>query len=214
MTFLVEQQWLIFIMLEVLMLVFLLAFGICRYALDQRGTSRLLLVLFVTCIGLEALLAYAIYTETKEFSTFHIVIGIFILYACTFGISDFRKLDRWMRQKIGKWRKVELLTEKDYAIIQKQENPSYVAKKYRISSLIHLVIFAIVQIILLRNGVDSFAELKGYLTDFSWVEEGNYENSPYGSDLAFGIGVIWTIVFVVDFLYSWSYTVFPSKSKK
>lgn len=214
MNFLLEQQWMIFISLEVLSIGLLIAFGILRYALDRQKTSTLMLLFFMFCIVLEAALAFAIYTETKEISSFHIVIGIFILYACTFGIHDFRKLDRWMRQKIGKWRNVNLLTEKDDAILQKQKDPKYVAKKYRRSSLVHLVIFGIVQSILVINGTNSFEELKMYATDLSWLDEGSYKHSPYGSELAYSIGIIWTIVFIADFLYSWSYTIFPSTSKK
>lgn len=214
MNFLIDQQWGLFIAIEVLSIVFLIAFGILRYGLDKRKTSSFMLWLFIVGIILEALLAFIIYTETKKVSTFHVVIGIFIVYACTFGIQDFRKLDRWMRQKIGVWRNVDLLTEKDHLILQKQKDPEYIARKYRQSSLIHLLVFLIAQSIFIMNGVDSLAELKSYLTDFTWVEEGNYKNSPYGSDLTFGIGVIWTIVFVVDILYSWSYTIFPAKRKQ
>ena len=50
-------------------------------------------------------------------------------YAATFGISDFKKLDRWMRKHIGKWRGVELLADKDISIMGKQKDPKYIAKK-------------------------------------------------------------------------------------
>src|SRR5699024_6535655 len=78
--------------------------------------------------------ALVVYNETGEISQFHIVIIIFLLYACTFGIVDFLKLDRWMRLKIGGWRKIDMLSEKDKRIIVKQENPKQIAKKYRTSS--------------------------------------------------------------------------------
>ena len=61
-------------------------------------------------------MGYWVYQVTGEISTILIIITIFVLYACTFGIYDFLKLDRWMRRKIGEWRGVELLTEKDYRI--------------------------------------------------------------------------------------------------
>lgn len=214
MQYFLEFQWLIFFTLEMLSIVFLILFGIFRYAADRRTASTIMLWLFITCILLEAAVAFITYTETKEIATFQIVIAIFILYACTLGINDFKKLDRWMRQKIGKWRNVELLTAKDYAILSKQKDPRYMAKKYRRSSVIHLILFVTIQSILLMIGTDSFAELKMYLSDFSWVDTGSYESSPYNSQIAYNIGIIWTIVFVVDFLYSWSYTLFPSSPKK
>ena len=103
---------------------------------------------FLGLLLIEALLGILIYQETKEISTFQIIIVIFIFYACTFGIIDFLKLDRWMRKTVGKWRNVELLTKKDYAILKRQKNPKYVAKKYRLTSTIHLVVLLIGQSIL------------------------------------------------------------------
>lgn len=43
---------------------------------------------------------------------FQIVIPIFILYARTFGINNLKKLDRWIREKIGKWARYRLADEK------------------------------------------------------------------------------------------------------
>jgi len=60
-------------------------------------------------------------------------------------------------------------------------------------------------------GTDSMIEAKNYLTDFSWLEEGVAENSPYPNDIIYGIGIIWGIAFIADFIYSWSYTLFPNK---
>lgn len=167
--------------------------------------------LFLFLLIIEGLLGLYVYRQTGEISTFQIVIIIFIIYAFTFGILDFIKLDRWMRKKIGKLRGVELLTDKDYEIIEKNNNPKYIAKKYRVSSYIHLVLFITVQAILWVIGTDSLAEIKMYLSDFSWLENENAKGSPYPNDAAFAIGVIWGIVFIADFIYSWSYTLFPKK---
>lgn len=97
---------------------------------------------------LEGLLGLYVYHQTGEISTFQIVITVFIIYAFTFGIFDFIRLDRWMRRKIGTLRGVELLSDKDYKIIERNNNPKYIAKKYRKSSYIHLFIFVTVQAIL------------------------------------------------------------------
>ena len=113
------NQWEIFITLEVLSVVSLLLFGVVRYFLGKKQLSVLFIFGFLAFLLLEALLALLIYRETGEFSTFQFVIVIFLIYACTFGIADFKRLDRWMRQKIGKWRNMELLTEKDYTILER-----------------------------------------------------------------------------------------------
>src|SRR5699024_1595298 len=79
----------------------------------------LFLGLFLLFILFEGLLAYLIYRQTGEIDTFQVVIIIFIIYACTFGVGDFKKLDRYIKVKVGKWRKVDLLTEKDKAVMAK-----------------------------------------------------------------------------------------------
>ncbi|WP_306373270.1 hypothetical protein [Salirhabdus sp. Marseille-P4669] len=144
-------------------------------------------------------------------STFQIVITVFLVYACTFGISDFKKLDRWMRSKIGNFRGVDLLTEQDKYVMEKQKNPKYIAKKYRISSIIHLLLFLFVQIIFLSYSLNHFDQVQYYLTDLSWIGTENVEETPYANDSLYRISMIWGLIFIVDFIYSWSYTVFPSK---
>lgn len=210
---LTQYQWEIFISIEIISVICLLLFGFFRYFLGKEKLSILFIISFISLLFIEGLLAVVIYKQTGEFETIQLVIIIFLIYACTFGINDFRNLDRWMRKKIGAWRKVELLTEKDYAIMERNKNPKYIARKYRISSTIHLIIFLIAQFIFWSLGTDNISEMIGYLKDFSWIEAGVAEGSPYPNDTLFAIGVIWMIVFAVDFIWSWSYTIFPAKRK-
>lgn len=211
MAFILTYQWNIFITIEVLSLLSLLLFGIFRYFFSKRKFSTFFIAAFLGLLLSEALLGLYVFLETGEISTFLIVIMVFLVYACTFGIVDFIRLDRWMRDKVGKFRGVDLLTEKDRYIMKRNRDPKYLAKKYRITSTIHLIIFVIGQAILWSMGTDSIAEAKSYLTDLSWVETGAYENSPYPNEMLYGVGMIWGIAFVVDFIYSWSYTIFPDK---
>ncbi|MFD2130413.1 hypothetical protein ACFSKI_04025 [Pseudogracilibacillus auburnensis] len=213
MEFLLKFQWEIFIFIEVLSVVSLLLFGIVRYLMNKKKLSFLFIGAFLMLLVLEALLAVVLYQETGEISTFQIVITIFVLYACTFGIADFKKLDRWMRKKIGGWRGEELLTDKDYQIIEQNKNPKYLARKYRWTSTAHLIVFVIVQFIFWKLGTANIEELVGYARDLSWMEAGTYENSPYPNETLYAIGMLWGIIFVVDFIWSWSYTIFPSKGK-
>jgi len=207
----VEYSWELFIVAEVLSILALLGFGIFRYFFNKRAFIMVFIVAFLMLLVLESVLGIYVYQQTGELSTFIIVITVFVLYACTFGIFDFLRLDRWMRLKIGKLRGVELLTEKDYEIMERTSNPKYKARKYRFSSLIHLVIFFTAQIIFWSMGTDSVSDMISYLTDFSWLENETAEGTPYPNDTLHGIGLLWGIVFIADFLYSWSYTVFPSK---
>lgn len=209
-----EFQWEIFIFIEVASIVSLLLFGIVRYFMNKKKLSLLFIGAFLVLLGLEALLAVVLYRETGEISAFQIVITIFVIYACTFGIADFKKLDRWMRKKIGGWRGEELLTEKDYQIIERNKDPKYLARKYRWTSTAHLVVFVIVQFVFWKLGTANMGELVSYAKDLSWIEAGTYENSPYPNETIYSIGMIWGLIFIIDFIWSWSYTVFPSKPKE
>ncbi|PYZ96653.1 hypothetical protein CR205_13210 [Alteribacter lacisalsi] len=211
MGFLLEYQWEIFIFAEIISVLALLLFGFFRYFLMKKKVGLLFIFAFLALVLLEAVLGFIIYDHTGEFSTFQLVITIFVLYAFTFGIVDFLRLDRWMRQKIGKWRGVELLSEKDYERIKRNNDPRHKAKKYRRSSAIHLVIFLTAQVIFWSMGTGSLQEMIGYATDFSWVEAGTAEHSPYPNETLYSIGMIWCVVFIVDLIYSWSYTFFPAK---
>ncbi len=211
MHFIIVNHWHIFITIEVLSLMSLLLFGLFRYVFDKLKISRLFIILFISLLFCEAALGLYVYHLTGEISTFIITVIVFLVYASTFGIIDFIKLDRWMRDKVGKFRRVDLLREKDKQVMARDKDPTYLAKKYRITSLIHLAVFAIGQAILWSLGTDNIAEILTYLTDFSWLSEKDYVNSPYPNEMTYGIGMIWGIAFIADFIYSWSYTVFPKE---
>src|SRR5699024_4083774 len=198
MQFLINYQWQLFITIEILFLLTFLAFGFVRYFLNKDRLSFIFLSSFFALLIAEALLAFLIYQATGKIETFQIVIIIFVLYAVTFGIKDFKNLDRWMRQKIGKWRNVDLLHDEDYEIIERKQDSKYMAKKYRISATIHLFIFLIGQSILWYLGTASVSEMLGYLKDLSWFETGDYADSPYANETSYSIGVLWVIVCVID----------------
>ena len=209
----IENQWEIFIVIEIISFLSLLLFGIIRYFFGKQGLSFPFLLLFIVLLILEAALAIVIFKETGEISTFQMVITIFVLYACTFGIADFKKLDRWMRLKIGNLRKIDLLTEKDRAIMDRQKDPKYVAKKNRYSSMIHLVVFFSVQAVFWWYGTKDVHLMLEYLFDFSWVGTENVKETPYANEIVYQISTVWAIVFAIDFIYSWSYTIFPETKK-
>ncbi|KYG34118.1 hypothetical protein [Alkalihalobacillus trypoxylicola] len=208
--FLLPYQIEIFITLEILSLICLLIFGLVRYYFDKRQLSNIFIILFISITAIEAVFAWYLYSQTGEISTLQIVISIFVLYAITFGVQDFKKLDRWMRKKIGNWRGINLLTEKDLQMIEKQKDPKYVAHKYRISSSIHLILFVIAQTLFISLGTESLGEAISYLKDLSWIGAGTYTQSPYPNETIYSIALLWGVIFIIDILYSWSYTLFPS----
>ncbi|GGB52362.1 hypothetical protein F3157_14720 [Virgibacillus dakarensis] len=208
-----SYQWELFIAIEVLSFASLLLFGIVRYLFDKRNVSLLFLFCFVALLVLEAILAVFIYGETGEISKFQIIITVFVVYACTFGIFDFMKLDRWMRKVIGGWRNVQLLSAKDIEIMNRQKDPQYMAKKYRWSSIAHLIVFVGFQIAFWIYGTGGAAQSLEYIKDLSWIGTENVMETPYANETIYGISMVWGIAFIADFIYSWSYTIFPSNSK-
>ncbi len=211
MTFLIENQWAIFITLEVSALICLLLFAVVRYAFTKVRFSYTFLFLFIVMILLEALLAYLVYLETGEFTTFQIVIMIFIIYAGTFGVSDFKRMNRWVKDKVGKWKGIDLLTEKDREIMAYLKDPKVIARRARYWFYAHTVVFiSAIYVFWLLYGNDSYS-LDYFIVNLEWYGDELLEPQPFTSELITNIVRIWTIVFVVDSIINWSYTLFPSK---
>lgn len=209
--FLISFQWEIFIGLEILSLVFLLTFFVSRYAFSAQRLGKWLFSLFISCILLEGILAIFVYQKTGEISTFQIVVLLFIVYACTFGISDFKKLDLFIKRKVGKWRKVNLLTETDLKRIELSKDPKYQAKQYRHWWYGHTIVFILAHFIFWIYYGNSEHGLMYYLTDLSWWGNVQYGNGPFQHEVIEQVSKLWMLVFAVDTIISWSYTFFPSK---
>jgi len=213
MSFIIDYQWGLFISLEVLSLLFLMVFLVIRYAFTKQRLSVLFLLLFLFCMVLEAALAWLIYRETGEFSTFQIVIVLFLVYACTFGIGDFKKLDRFIKQKVGNWRGINLLTEEDVRQMERAKDPQVVARKNRIWWYTHAAVFVMAQTIFWHVYGDHSRDLMYYLSDLSWYGDEDATRSPYTEDIILQITQLWTLILTIDTIVSWSYTVFPEKKK-
>lgn len=207
-------QWEIFIGIEILSYIFLLAFLAVRYILGKQRFSQLVLILFILCIFLEAGLATLIYQKTGEISVFQIIIGFFVVYACTLGISDFRKLDRYIKSHVGHWRGVNLLTKEDIQKMEAAEDPVVIARKSRKWWYIHASFFIIAHVIfwfVYGNDTNAFTD---YIKDVSWWGENGIENGPFRNIRVAQISKLWILVFVIDTIIAWSYTLFPKKTKK
>lgn len=205
--FLLSYQWELFIAAEIISIVSLLLFGITRYFFNKRNTSNLFILLFIVVTAFEAAIAWIIYNYTGEISSFTVIITIFILYAVTFGLNDFKKLDRWMRVKIGNYRGIDLLTAKEHQAIAKERDPQHKKRKDLIVTTLHAIAFLIAQVIFWVLGTESLSEWWHYLSTIGdWVGAGQFEQSPYASKFLYQISMVWTIVVVVDVLYCASYS--------
>lgn len=213
MEYILTYQWELFILFEVLSWAFLLIFLIMRYAFSREKIGRVFLFLFVLFIVFEALLALVVYKQTGEISTFQIVIIIFVIYAFTFGVGDFKKLDRFIKEKIGTWRGIDLLTEEDKRKIEQAKDPKFIARNYRVWWYGHTAFFVIIHSFFLINYGNDAHPLLHYVTDLSWFEEASLEASPYTNEMVLHISMIWILIYIVDTVISWSYTFFPSSKK-
>lgn len=129
MEMLVNYQWYWFVLLEIISTIGALAFIVVRYKIKHRTLSQLALAIFIVPLLLEAGLALLIYQQTKEITTFHIVIMVFLLYACTFGIADFKKIDRMVRIWLGKRAGEDLLTATEHAQLAREKKPTLYTTK-------------------------------------------------------------------------------------
>jgi|SRR5690625_3076407 len=211
--FIITYQWEIFIGLEILSLLFLLAFLIIRYALKNQKLSHLFLGLFILPIVLEGILAIFVYQKTGIISTFQIIILLFIAYACTFGIIDFRNLDLFIKRKVGEWQGVDLLTEAEKQRIKLNKNPKYKAKQSRRWWYGHTIVFIIAHVIFWTFYGNSEHDFMYYLTDFSWWSDVQFGNGPFQHEMIDQISKLWILVYAIDTVISWSYTLFPAKEK-
>lgn len=212
MTFILSYQWELFIILEILSLVCLISFLVLRYAFKNELLSRLFLVFFLSLIVLEGILAFVVYQKTGEIDTFQIIIFIFIIYAFTFGIADFKRLDRWIKQKVGKWRGVDLLTEKDKKIIARQKDPVYRAKRDRRFWYVHTIIFILVHLLFFYFYGNPNITPQEAVTDWSWIDDFDPEivpeNGPYNVALLHLVTLIWLIVYAADTINALYVTIF------
>lgn len=211
MEFILDYKWQLFISLEIASLLFLISFAVIRYALTKENIARVFLVLFVLFIILEAVLAFYVYQKTGEIETIQIVIFIFILYACTFGITDFKKLDRYFKVKIGNWRGVDLLTEKEKKKMAYLKDPKVVARKNRQWWVVHTIILFITLGVLWHYNGNDIHPVTHYLTDWAWFKGEVGADLPFKNEYMTNFIQIWLIIYVIDTLAAWYGTVFPSK---
>lgn len=213
MHFLVEHDWAIFIGLEVCALIFILAFMGTRYLLSRRPLSNVLLGLFLLMMVLEGILAFVVYQATGEISTFQIVVVLFLLYAVTFGVHDFKRLDFSARMKIGKWRKTSLVTEEEVEHMRMLKHPKVVAKKSRMWFYAHTVVFGGALIYMWYAYGSSEYNWLYFVQNWDWFGD-EYLPQPFTSELLLQVVRLWLIIYIVDSIINWSYTFFPNKAKE
>lgn len=160
---------------------------------------------------LEAVLAFVVYKQTGEFTTFQVVIGIFIIYALTFGVNDFKRLDRYVKQKVGSWRGVDLLTEEDKEKIAYLKDPKVIARRSRYAFYMHTLIFVSGIIVLwIYNGNKDYSLLY-FFKNLEWFEDVLTSPQPFKNEQITSGVRLWIIIYILDSIINLSYTLFPGK---
>ncbi|PTM58833.1 hypothetical protein [Desmospora activa] len=193
MSLLAEYKWYILIAAEVLFWVFSISFVIVRYWFQLHRLSLIFLILFIVNDLFILSLAILDYMQTGEFSNYQLIIAIILIYALTYGKKDFKKLDAYLKEKVEKWKNPSRHTHKGEEKSADGGSDWEHARRERNGWFKHLLIYAI------AHGIYFL------MMTFQW-EAISFETLS-------NISSIWTIILVVDGVYSLSFTIFPRKRK-
>ncbi|MBM7666996.1 hypothetical protein JOC25_003523 [Solibacillus kalamii] len=208
MDFILDYKWFFLITAEVVFWVCAIAFLLLRYWFKLKKLSLFVFVIFILNDLWIALLAYLDYQRTGEFSIYQIIIVIIIVYAMTFGKSDFKKLDafikRWVAKKRGEPIDESLQPVKLYG-------KAYALHEWK-QFAGHFVVFIIVHIgfAIAVGFSDSLQQMA--LNDFfgMWFDDDN-SNFPFKNEGINKFSQVWLLILAIDFVITLSYTLFPKK---
>lgn len=190
-SFLLEHKIAVLIASEVIFFVFAGLALLLRYWFRLNKASLAALIIVILNELAVLLLGVMDYIQLGTISLFQILIIIFIIYALLFGRSDFKKFDRWIQKKVAQMKGEPL---PDFG--EEETKPLYGkehAKEERKNFYKHLLIFAVAH--------GAFAILSTFI--------------EFGEHHVFAdISNVWVKILIIDFIWSFSYTIWPKKEKK
>lgn len=206
-TFLLEHKIAFLIISEVIFWVFVVLALLFRYWFRMKKASLVAFIILILEEIAVLFLGVLDYIHMGTFSSFQVIIVIFIIYGLIFGKSDLKKLDRWIKKKVAhlKGETLSIVDEDTRGDIYGEEH----AKQERQNFYGHFLTFVMAHII--------FAILFGFVPDSLFsiplphgiegiIKTSNHE--PIAS-----ISNVWTKILIIDFIWSFSYTIFPKKEK-
>lgn len=99
-----ELKWILLIALEALAWLFTVGFVVLRYWFGlERASIVALVAMIVDTFGIVAL-GIVYWIRTGEITMYQFAIAGLIVYALTIGREDARRLDRWLGERISRWR--------------------------------------------------------------------------------------------------------------
>lgn len=206
--FILQYKWLFLILGEIIFWVSLLGFFIVRYAFGLEKLSKYFIFIWLFSDAWLLMLGIMDYRNTGTFDTFQVIIVIFLLYALTFGRNDMRKLDRWMKRNIRKWKGEPPIEEEKE---EKLYGLAYAAKQGKEFAL-HALMYAVALVIFsFFSDFQSPVEVLG-MNDFG-DNLGNIIQKGWFADPIIGkITGIWMLVLIIDAVITLSYFIFPKKA--
>src|SRR5699024_9840119 len=207
--FILEYKWLFFIFGEIIFWGSIIGFLLLRYGLGLDKLSKYLIIIWLLSDLCLLALGVLDYIETGSIDAFQIVIVVVLIYVFTAGKSDLQKLDRMIKRKFEKRKNPSLNNE-----INSHNNTIDVFKerKKEIKILgLHLTIYLVVMgIFMLLYGFKSL----DLSSEKNLVDKIVYliGNGFFNNELASKISGIWTLVILVDSLYSLPRFVFFKKN--
>ncbi|KGX91113.1 hypothetical protein N781_05320 [Pontibacillus halophilus JSM 076056 = DSM 19796] len=204
MDFVLQHKWTFLILAECLFWIGLISFIVARYWLESNRGSLVIAILFIANDLWIAVMGWYDYKATGTFSSYQIVTLIIIVYALTYGKSDFKRLDRWIKRRLTILRKEPIPPDLLPASLYGREK----AKAERKQVYVHAGVFIGVHLIfLILYGFNDLTSLPSLNEWFSSSEA----KVPFGNTTINGISRIWVMIFVIDTLSALSYTIFPKQ---
>jgi hypothetical protein len=212
MDFILENKWQFLITAEVFFWVFSLTFLVVRYWFNLKKLSIVFFFLFIINDLWIATMGFMDYLKTGNFTSYQIVILIIIVYALTYGKSDFRKLDIFIQKKVAKWKGQPIPDLKGPEKLYGKD----LARQERKHFAIHLSIFILAHIGMflvygLSDQLTQSQNIEQLLSQWFSSKDALY---PFNNESMNNLSRIWTLVLVIDGVTSLSYTFFPKNEKK
>ena len=193
---LLENKWLFLIGAEVSFWLLSGAFLVLRYWFGSDRGSLVLLGLIILdnlfILGLGVL----DYLSTGEFAVYQLAIAAVLVYGLTFGKKDMKRLDAYLKKRVARL-KGQAPSEAAPTSQSGTSSPDK-ARKERQGWYKHLALFVVGQGILFAIGE-------------SWPVAQLFGSVPEDVSVLMNASRIWCVVFVIDTIWSLSYTVFPTR---
>ncbi len=205
--------WELLIVTEIIFWLLIGLFLLFRYVLGWKQFTKWMIPIFILTIVIDIYLGWVDYKMTGEFSIFQFIIIIFVVYALTSGLSDFRRLDAYIQRKVAKW-KGQPEPEQSAKLPAKYGREH--ARHERNGWFMHIAMFVLAQVAFfllfgLREGValSQFIDPDFYRSWWGDASLGAYRDITLNQ-----LVQVWFVVLVVDGIISLSYTFSPRKEKK